>query len=97
MIPNFEWDLAKAQENLRKHGISFEEGASVFGDDDAMIEDDVAHSDDEDRFIITGISARDRILLSVYVIRREDIVRIISTRSATRHEKLRYEKNKRGF
>jgi len=97
LIPNFEWDLQKARENEQKHGITFEEAATVFGDDDAVIEDDIGHSDHEDRFIIIGMSARERMLLTVYVIRREDIVRIISSRSAARLEKLRYEKKDRSF
>ena len=97
MIPNFDWDLEKARENERKHGVSFEEAATVFGDDDAIIEDDLDHSDREDRFIITGVSARDRILTTVYAIRREDVVRIISSRPALRHEKVRYEKKDRRF
>lgn len=58
MIPNFEWDLEKARANARKHGVTFEEAATVFGDDDALIEDDLGHSDEEDRFIIVGMSAR---------------------------------------
>lgn len=91
MIPTFDWDLEKARENLRKHGVSFEEAATVFGDDDAIIEDDVEHSEEEDRFIITGMSARERVLLTVYVIRRASIVRIISSRRAERHEKRAYD------
>ncbi|HEX8618586.1 MAG TPA: BrnT family toxin [Thermoanaerobaculia bacterium] len=94
MIPNFEWDLAKARENVRKHGISFEEAASVFGDDDAIIEDDVEHSDDEDRFIIVGISAHERVLCAVYTIRYKTSVRIISCRHPTRYEKRAYEERK---
>lgn len=97
MIPNFDWDLNKAHDNERKHGITFEEAVTVFADDDAVIYDDVEHSDREDRFIIIGMSARERVLLTVYALRQEDIVRIISSRSATRHEKLRYEKKDRGF
>ena len=91
MIPNFEWDLNKAYENVRKHGVSFEEAATVFADDDALIEDDVEHSDEEDRFIIVGMSARERILLTVYTIRRAELVRIISSRHALPHERQNYE------
>ena len=91
MIPQFEWDLEKAYENVRKHGVSFEEAATVFGDDDALIEDDVEHSDREDRFIIVGMSARERVLLTVYTIRRADAVRIISSRRANSSEKKTYE------
>lgn len=96
MIPNFDWDLDKARENVRKHGVSFEEAATTFGDDEASIEDDLSHSTDEDRFIIVGMSARLRILLTVYAIRNAETVRIISSRHATRREKRAYEtKNRR--
>jgi uncharacterized DUF497 family protein len=91
VIPNFDWDLAKAIENRRKHGVSFEEAATVFGDFDALIEIDAEHSEGEDRFIITGISARDRLLHAVYAIRGESMVRIISSRLATPHERRNYE------
>jgi len=96
LIPNFEWDLHKARENVRKHGVSFEEAATVFADHDAFLEDDLDHSDVEDRFIIVGISARDRMLMTVYAIRERGIVRIISSRRALRHEERAYEaKNRR--
>lgn len=95
MIPNFEWDLDKARQNAQKHGVTFEEAATVFGDDDALIEDDLEHSTSEDRFIIVGTSARERILLTVYVIRHADTVRIISSRSAVQHERRAYETKNR--
>ena len=95
MIPNFEWDLDKARENVRKHGVTFEEAATVFGDDIAIIEDDLEHSEAEDRLIIVGMSARERILLTVYTIRRADTIRIISSRHAVQHEKRAYETKKR--
>ena len=95
MIPNFEWDLDKAHENERKHGVTFEEAATVFGDADAVFDDDLDHSELEDRFIIIGISARERMLMAVYVIRHEDVVRIISSRTATHREKRIYEEKSR--
>lgn len=95
MIPNFEWDLDKARENERKHGVTFEEAATTFADYDAVIDDDLEHSGEEDRFIIIGISARDRMLLAVYTIRHEDVVRIISARPAVRREKRIYEEKNR--
>jgi uncharacterized protein len=95
VIPNFDWDLGKARDNERKHGVTFEEAATVFADYDAVIDDDLEHSDHEDRFIIIGISARERMLLTVYTIRTEDVVRIISSRPATRHEKRIYEEKNR--
>lgn len=91
MIPNFDWDLAKARENVRKHGVTFEEAATAFGDEDALIDDDVEHSTTEDRFIIVGMSARERLLLTVYTFRYADTVRIISSRHATQHERRAYE------
>lgn len=96
MIPNFEWDPEKALANVAKHAVSFEEAATVFGDDDAVFDNDLSHSDDEDRFIIIGISARERMLLTVYTIRRADLVRIISSRRTLPHERKIYEtKNRR--
>jgi len=94
MIPNFDWDVRKATANRRKHGVSFEEAASSFGDYDALIEDDRTHSSEEDRFIITGVSAADRLLVTVYAI-RGDIVRIISSRNALPREKRIYETKER--
>lgn len=91
MIPNFEWDIRKARENFLKHGVTFEEAATVFGDDDALIDDDVDHSEDEDRFIITGMSWNARVLLTAYTIRSADTVRIISSRRAEPHERRTYE------
>jgi hypothetical protein len=91
VIPHFEWDLAKARANVEKHGVSFEEAATVFADDGALIEDDLHHSDTEDRSIIIGMSASERILLTVYTIRRESTVRIISSRRAVPHERQAYE------
>jgi uncharacterized DUF497 family protein len=94
VIPNFEWDTTKAAANRFRHGVSFEEAASVFGDDDALIEDDPAHSSEEDRLIITGTSARERVLLTVYTLRNEDNVRIISSRPALPREKRTYEEKR---
>jgi uncharacterized DUF497 family protein len=95
VIPNFEWDLDKARENERKHGVTFEEAATVFADFDAVIDDDPEHATDEDRFIIIGISVRARMLLAIYTIRHGDVVRIISARPAIRREKKIYEKKTR--
>ncbi len=53
----FEWDNLKAEINLKKHGVSFEEAASVFDNDDAILFDDPEHSDEEDRFLLIGISS----------------------------------------
>jgi hypothetical protein len=58
----FEWDENKARSNLKKHGVSFEEAQSVFLDENARIIPDPEHSDDEDRFVLLGLSASVRLL-----------------------------------
>ena len=88
----FEWDPRKDAANQRKHGISFEEARSVFADEHALLVDDPDHSAAEDRFILLGLSARFRILVVVHAYRaRDDVIRIISARRATRPERTRYE------
>jgi uncharacterized DUF497 family protein len=91
----FEWDPAKAQRNLRVHGVSFEEAATVFAEWGAPVSDDPLHSEGEDRFIIVGTSELDRLLTVAFTYRGDEIVRIISARSSTPHEKRVYEKAKR--
>ncbi|HEX9457838.1 MAG TPA: BrnT family toxin [Thermoanaerobaculia bacterium] len=90
----FEWDDAKAQSNLRKHGVSFDEATTVFSEWGAPINGDVEHSTDEDRFIIIGMSERDRLLIVAFTYRTE-VVRIISARRANRREQQIYEQEKR--
>lgn len=87
---NFEWDPAKAEANLKKHGVSFEEGTTVFGDPLSMNMPDPDHSDDEQRYIVLGLSDRYRLLIVCYA-EIEDRTRIISTRQATRSERKSYE------
>ncbi len=89
----FQWDPSKAASNIKKHGISFDEAMTVFKDPLALIFDDSAHSEKEFREIIIGMSAVRRMLLVCFVERQEDIVRIISARSATRQEIKDYEEN----
>ena len=89
----FEWDPAKAASNVRKHDVSFDEAVTVFKDPLAFIFDDEAHSKEEHREIIIGMSALRRMLLVCFVERLQDIVRIISARPATRQEIKDYEKN----
>jgi len=86
----FEWDAAKAESNLAKHGVSFPEAATVFGDPLAMTYFDPDHSDDEDRFITFGVSSQGNVLVVSHT-DREDKTRIISARRATRKEKKSYE------
>jgi uncharacterized protein len=86
----FEWDELKARENRTKHGISFEEASTVFGDPMALTMDDPLHSAREGREITIGKSAFLRIVVVVHTERRENI-RIISARRATAAERGAYE------
>ena len=87
----FEWDPDKAERNLKDHGVSFEEAQTVFFDELARLIDDPDHSDDEDRFILLGISSSLRLLVVVHCYREDDlIVRIISARKATKAESKQY-------
>lgn len=87
----FEWDDAKNRQNVKKHGMSFEEAQTVFLDDHAIRFFDPDHSDDEDRFIMLGISFRLRVLVVCHCYREsERVIRIISARKATRQEATRY-------
>jgi uncharacterized protein len=89
--PRFDWDPAKARENLRKHGVSFEEARTVFDDEQALLLDDRDHSLGEQRFILLGLSAPLRLLLVVHSYREDDErIRIISARKATRSERAQY-------
>jgi len=87
----FEWDPEKAASNEQRHKIAFDEASSVFADPLSVTTVDPLHSDDEDRFGIIGISGRARILVVCFT-DREDRVRIISARVATRRERRQYEK-----
>jgi uncharacterized DUF497 family protein len=90
----FTWDVGKATRNLTKHGVSFEEAATVFADPDALEWEDLEHSHDENRFKRLGISARDRILILVYSYWRtrdgKEILRIITARRASSKERKAY-------
>ena len=92
-IMRFDWDPDKAAKNLEKHGVSFEEAKTVFYDDRAVLFDDPNHSQDEDRFLILGISQNLRLLIVSHCLREEgEIIRIISARKATTKEARHYEK-----
>ena len=89
--PTFEWDKRKASENRRKHRVSFEEARSAFLDENARVIPDPEHSDDEDRFVLLGLSVRLRLLVVVHCYREaEDMIRIISARKADRSERKQY-------
>lgn len=87
----FAWNEKKNKENQRKHGISFEEAQTVFFDNNAIRYFDPEHSQDEDRFILVGISLRLRILVVCHCFREsESVIRLISARRATRKESKMY-------
>jgi len=87
----FAWDRRKARTNLEKHGVSFEEAQTVFLDDSARLIDDPDHSNEEDRFLLLGYSFRARCLIVSHCYRESDsVIRLISARRATRHEKEMY-------
>ena len=86
----FEWDPVKAAKNLRKHGVSFAEAATVFGETLSVTAPDPDHSLEEDRYVIVGRSVRDRLLLVAHT-ESEDRIRIISARELTPSEREAYE------
>lgn len=90
----FSWDIRKAQINSEKHGVAFEEAATVFADPDGMDWEDLEHSKEERRHKRLGRSVADRILLIVYTARRtphgKEAIRIISARQASRKERKAY-------
>jgi uncharacterized DUF497 family protein len=86
----FEWDARKAVSNRTKHSVSFDEATTVFGDPLSLLMDDPKHSDDEQRFLVMGISAQQRLLVVAFA-DRPPRTRIISARIATRHERNLYE------
>jgi uncharacterized DUF497 family protein len=90
----FSWDARKALSNLKKHGVSFEEAATVFSDPEALDWDDPEHSELEWRSKRVGASITGRILIVAYTLRRlkngKETIRIISARQATRKERRAY-------
>lgn len=86
----FEWDGEKAQKNSRKHGVTFEEATTIFGDPLSLTIDDPLHSKGEHRFVTIGQSVRQRTLVVVHADRGAHI-RVISARVATRKEREQYE------
>ena len=86
----FEWDTEKARRNLKKHGVSFDEAVTAFYDPLSATFDDPDHSDDEQRYITVGFSSQERLLVVGHT-ERGEIVRIISARRATAHERKKHE------
>jgi len=88
---DFSWDEGKNRGNLRKHGISFEEASTAFSDENARLKHDPDHSQDEDRFILLGFSAKLRLIVVSHVYRQDgQQIRIVSARKATRNERKQY-------
>lgn len=88
----FEWNENKAESNTKKHdGITFEEAMSVFDDENAILFDDPEHSQDEDRFILLGMSCLTNLLIVCHCYRGKDnVIRIFSARKATKSEAKQY-------
>jgi uncharacterized DUF497 family protein len=89
----FEWEETKASSNLKKHGVSFEEARTAFYDEHARLINDPDHSENEERFILLGISSALRVLIVCHCYRSEgNFIRVISARKATKSETIAYEK-----
>ena len=87
----FEWDETKSRINKAKHGVSFEEAATVFADPEALLLPDPDHSRQEERFVLLGISHKPRLLVVCHCTRAEEgVIRLISARKATRKEVSQY-------
>jgi hypothetical protein len=87
----FAWDPRKAKSNAQKHGVSFEEAQSVFFDEQGLLFEDPQPLNEEERFVLLGLSASLRLLVVVHALRERDAIRIISARKATRLETRQYE------
>ena len=87
---NFDWDLAKAQANFEKHGVSFEEASTAFGDPLSLTIADPDHSEDEERFVLLGLTFQGRLVVVVHTDEPE-ATRLISARLATPRERRSYE------
>lgn len=87
----FDWDPQKALSNQKKHSVSFDEAKTVFLDEQAKLIDDPIHSEDENRFILLGLSSNLRLVLVCHCYReRESVIRIISARKASKAEESQY-------
>ena len=91
----FDWDERKQKFNIKRHGVSFEEARTAFYDENAIQFFDPDHSEDEDRFLLLGMSIRPQILIVCHCFREsETLVRIISARKADKSEEMDYWKRK---
>jgi uncharacterized DUF497 family protein len=93
-IYQFDWDISKAMTNWDKHGVSFEEASTVFGDPLALSRYDVEHSEAEERWITLGLAETRQLVVVVHTFEedpQEARIRIISARYATARERRQYE------
>lgn len=88
----FEWDPNKSRKNIKIHGVSFDEASTAFRDPLSLAIFDPLHSDEKERLILIGSSCKNRLLVIVHT-EREDKIRIISARKATKKERKQYEEN----
>jgi uncharacterized DUF497 family protein len=91
-VITFEWDAAKARANAERHGVTFEEAITAFGDPLSSTIPDPDHSQDEEQCVLLGFSSRRRLLVVVHT-DRGDTIRIISARLASKREKRSYEES----
>ena len=91
---NFEWDPEKAELNLAKHGVTFEEASTAFGNPLSITISDPDHSNEEDRFILLGQTYSGRFVVVVHT-DRDETIRLISARMATKGERRNYEEGQR--
>lgn len=87
------WDSVKAAANVPKHGVTFDEASTVFGDPLNLLMADPDHSHDEERSVLLGMSNRRKLLVVAFA-ERPPRTRLISARRATRHERRRYEEER---
>jgi len=92
-VIEFEWDKVKAESNEKKHGVSFSEASTIFGDPLEMTIEDPKHSSGEYRFLSIGRSSTGNLLVVSYTEREQNLIRIISARKATKKELKNYEQN----
>jgi uncharacterized DUF497 family protein len=87
----FDWDERKNAQNLRKHGVSFEEALTVSLDDQALFMDDPDHAADEERFVLVGLSVAVRVLVVCHCYRTAGLIRLIAARKAAPAERQAYQ------
>jgi len=94
MALQFDWDPKKARRNVDRHGVSYDEASTAFRDTMSITIPDPAHSETEDRLVLLGYSYRNRLIVVVHT-DRNDRIRVISARPATRRERIRYEESEK--